>query len=373
MLDDEEEKGELCRLLMSKSPLLIFFTDYSGNVIQYSTSVLTSTGFSREELKSISTIDGWFEENSESIVNQIRLCDQGIPVDEKSTSIKRKDGTKFAGLLTCISLGVIENKKVFGISITKASNLIRRTESVKEMLDDLRKKDGLKDEFIAIASHELRTPIQPILGLALLAMRGKISNEEAWKDVLKEARRLQQLANDILDVSRIEAGSLVYRMEAANLAEILESVVKTISSSEPGQKISFHLNIDQELRKASGILDRSRMTQVFTNMIGNAVKFTGSGDVTIDAKINREKRRFEISIRDTGRGIPESILPRLFNKFVTRGVGSSEQHGSGLGLYISRGIIDAHHGAIFVCNDEKGTTFMIRLPLMEDHGANVTL
>lgn len=364
----EDETRAFCQLFMAKSPLLVCITDHAGNILELNTSVMASTGFSSEELLSISTIDGSNEENSttDSIIDLIRTCDDGKVIDEKQVLIKRKDETKFPGLLTCTLLGKADGKKIFGISITKASNLIRNTEKVQIMIDELRKKDSLKDEFIAIASHELRTPIQPILGLALLAMRGKISNEEAWKDVLKEARRLQQLANDILDVSRIEAGNLVYRMEPVNLSEILESVVKTISSSEQGHKMNFQLNIDEDMKLARGMLDRSRMTQVFTNIIGNAVKFTGEGNVTIDARISNDKRVFKISITDTGAGIPESILPRLFNKFVTRGVGSSEQHGSGLGLYITKEIISAHKGAIFACNNERGATFVIYLPFIEE-------
>lgn len=363
----EPRMEDFCRLFLAKSPLLVCFVDDSGNVLEASTSIITSTGFPREELTTISTIDGSNEENVRdegSIVDQIRICGHGVGIEEKQVLIKRKDGTKFPGLLTCTLLGEVDGKKIFGVSITNASNLIRSIENVKNMFDDMKKKDSLKDEFIAIASHELRTPIQPILGLALLAARGKISNEDAWKDVLKEARRLQQLANDILDVSRIETGSLAYRMEAANLAEILESVIRTIASSGSDRKISFYVNIDQEMRETKIILDHSRITQVFTNIIGNAVKFTGSGNVTIYAKINKEKQRFEISVADTGGGIPENIFPKLFNKFVTRGVGSSEQHGSGLGLYISKGIILAHHGAIFACNNEKGATFMIYMPLI---------
>jgi PAS domain S-box-containing protein len=367
MLGPEQDIENLCHLFIAKSPLLVCFTDYFGNIFEVSPSVVISTGFSRDELASISTIDGSTEDKGadNSIMGQIRMCEHGKSIDEKQVLIKRKDGTKFPGLLTCISLGEIKGKSVFGISISKASNLVNSKDDVKNMFDDLKKKDSLKDEFIAVASHELRTPIQPILGLALLAMRGKISNEEAWKDVLKEARRLQQLANDILDVSRIEAGNLAYRMDPANLSEILESVIKTISLSEQGQKINFHVNIDKDMRSTTGLLDRSRLTQVFTNIIGNAVKFTGSGDVTIDARINRERQMFQISISDNGGGIPDSILPRLFNKFVTRGVGSSEQHGSGLGLYISKGIINAHRGTIFACNNERGATFMIYLPLIE--------
>ena len=374
MLDTKNQSltNNLCHQFMMNSPLLVCLMDYDGNILELSNSFLDCTGFRREELMSVSSIiDGYQGQDEESggdgsIIRQITSCEQDANTNEKLVFVRRKDGNKLPGLLTCTFLGIVNDKRIFGISITKASNLVSSKENAINTVDELRKKESLKDEFIAIASHELRTPIQPILGLALLATRGKISHEEAWKDVLKEARRLQQLANDILDVSRIETGSLTYRMEEANLAEILDSVINSISSGELASEINFHVNIDKEMREINGRLDRSRVTQLFTNIIGNAVRFTCKGDVTIDAKVNQKKNRFEIAISDTGGGIPESIFPNLFNKFITRSVGTFERHGSGLGLFISKAIVQAHHGAIYAGNNDKGATFVIYLPIKAD-------
>jgi signal transduction histidine kinase len=368
--------SNLCHQFMMNSPLLVCFMDYDGNILELSNSFLDCTGFRREELTSVHSIVEGYQAQVEaggeegSIVKQITSCEHVANTNEKLVFIIKKDGTKLPGLLTSTFLGIVNDKRIFGISITKASNLVSSKENAIIAVDELRKKESLKDEFIAIASHELRTPIQPILGLALLATRGKISHEEAWKDVLKEARRLQQLANDILDVSRIETGSLTYRMEEANLAEILDSVINSISSGELASEINFHVNIDKEMRETNGRLDRSRVTQLFTNIIGNSVRFTCKGDVTIDAKVNHKKNRFEIAISDTGGGIPDSIFPNLFNKFITRSVGILERHGSGLGLFISKAIVKAHQGAIYAGNNDKGATFVIYLPIQGDYSGN---
>jgi signal transduction histidine kinase len=102
---------------------------------------------------------------------------------------------------------------------------------------------------------------------------------------------------------------------------------------------------------------------VLINIIGNAVKFTSRGDVTVEAKADVKNRRYDIIISDTGGGVPEDIMSNMFKKFVTKSVREAEKHGSGLGLYISKAIVTAHKGVIYLYNNEKGATFVIRLPL----------
>jgi signal transduction histidine kinase len=320
------------------------------------------TGFSPSELTSLSVIDG--NSADDSLTQALKACENGNDIREKITRIKRRDGSKFPGILTMTLLQSEDNDRLFVVTISEATQLVNNIERLEKANASFQIRENLKDEFIAVASHELRTPIQPILGLALLAKKGRISQEEAWEQVLREARRLQQLANDILDVSRIETGNLTYRMQHENITDIIEAVVKTLRASEYAEKVSINLTIGNEVRSTNSRLDRSRITQLLLNIIGNAVKFTGEGDVDIKAEVNREKNRIEIFVSDTGGGIPDDILRNLFKKFVTKGVGDTARHGSGLGLYISRAIISAHDGNIYVCNNEKkGATFAIHLPI----------
>ncbi|MEM2140068.1 MAG: HAMP domain-containing sensor histidine kinase [Nitrososphaera sp.] len=226
--------------------------------------------------------------------------------------------------------------------------------------EELKQLDKLKDEFISVASHELRSPIHPILGYASMARDGMISEKEALDVIYKQAVRLRQLANDILDVSRIESGTLPYSMKELSIHEVLANCVEAIKPSV-GAEVSVVTDFDSHDIEMIG--DKERLTQVFTNLLGNALKFTKKGRIAVETRLAGPDS-IVVKISDTGGGIPKEILPRLFNKFVTKKVGEDEAHGTGLGLFISRSIVEAHGGKISAYNnDTGGATFRIELPL----------
>jgi signal transduction histidine kinase len=233
--------------------------------------------------------------------------------------------------------------------------------------EELKKLDKLKDEFIGVASHELRSPIHPILGYASMARDGMIDNKEALDVIYKQAVRLRQLANDILDVSRIESGTLPYSMKEINIHEILANCVEAI---RPSVNASVSVTTDFDSREVSMVGDGERLAQVFTNLLGNSLKFTKKGKIAVETRLTGPDS-LAVTISDTGGGIPKEILPRLFNKFVTKKVGEDEAHGTGLGLFISRSIVDAHGGKMSAYNnDAGGATFKVELPLnMDGKGA----
>jgi len=239
---------------------------------------------------------------------------------------------------------------------------------------ELNKKDKLKDEFVGIASHELRTPVHSILGFASLANNGQIEPKEAYKGVLLEAYRLQQLTDDLLDVSRIESGiSLTYAMETVRINEIILDVVNGVRVSLK-EGVSIETKIggngarDTEGNKNNNDIeiyaDKSRITQALSNIVVNAVKFTDSGTIQVESSVSDDKERVEVKVSDNGRGIAEDILPNLFDKFVTKTLGNENKRGTGLGLYIAKAIISAHKGKIFAYNNKQGVgaTFTIVLP-----------
>ena len=177
--------------------------------------------------------------------------------------------------------------------------------------------------------------------------------------MLAQARRLQRLANDILYVTRIEAGDLTYAMMKVNLNEIILGVVNTekVNLNE-GVSIDVSLDDDVEL-----YADTNRLTQALSNVIGNAAKFTKQGYIKVETNVLPRKNKVEIKVSDTAGGIPNDILPKLFGKFVTRSVGSDTKHGTGLGLYISKAIVTAHRGEISALNNDRGAAFAILLPV----------
>jgi two-component system sensor histidine kinase VicK len=233
----------------------------------------------------------------------------------------------------------------------------------------------MQKDFINIAAHELRTPIQPILGLSQVLQskiknnnRNNIAYQELLDPIIRNAKRLQQLTEDILDVTKIESQSLQLKKELLNVNEVILAVLADYSSRNNNNKIKkVHNNVKITFSSKDDLFvmaDRSRLYQVFANLLNNAIKFTKEGSITIIVQRNDNDNVNEeaiVSIKDIGVGIDPEILPRLFSKFATK-AGTS---GTGLGLFISKGIVEAHGGKIWAENnsDGKGATFAFTLPL----------
>lgn len=233
--------------------------------------------------------------------------------------------------------------------------------------EEFKTRERMKDQFIAVASHELRTPIQPILGYALLARKGILSQDAAWDKVLREARRLQRLANDILDVSKIDSGNYTYNMGHEKINRLLSSIVDSMQS-EVQEGLTMRFDFDNKQNDLEIEIDRTKITQAVTNLIGNAIKFTQTGSILVQSELFADLNKLEIRVIDAGPGIAKEIQPVLFDKFATRGHGDVQNNkGTGLGLYITKSIILGHGGQITASNNINGmgATFTITLPLVQ--------
>jgi signal transduction histidine kinase len=240
--------------------------------------------------------------------------------------------------------------------------LSSKNEELSETNAKLQRLDKMKTDFILIAAHELRTPIQPIMGSVKLAEKGLITNEQAWKTIVTEAKRLSTVATYILDVGKIESGNISYDMKPLSIAQLVERISSSSTkfATQDGV-ISIRMELDEDV-KIMG--DRERLAQAFANIIDNAAKFAKNGTITIQT-INYDEGMVEIKIADDGPGIPEEILPVLFNKFVTKT--KENERGTGLGLFITKAIIEAHSGKISAENNAgaKGATFTVSFPIHE--------
>src|SRR5215831_5688164 len=234
-----------------------------------------------------------------------------------------------------------------------------------ELYQKLKESERLKDDFVNIAAHELRTPIQPILGLTqIVRSRIKDSREQQLLDtVLRNAKRLQRLTQDILDVSRIESKSLDLKKELFELNEMILNAI-----GDYNRVINEHQDTNLKLEFTSSKedifieADKSRINQVISNLLSNAIKFTKEG--TITAAVVPNNNEIIVSINDTGSGIDSEILPKLFTRFAT--TTTKYKTGTGLGLFISKNIIESHGGKIWGKNnypEGKGATFGFSLPL----------
>lgn len=264
------------------------------------------------------------------------------------------------------------NKRLEGAVESRTVQLKKTNESLTEsnsLLASANKQleihDNMQKEFINVAAHELRTPIMPILGEAELIENDISDNESATiskeqvSSIIRNAKRLDRLAADILDVTNIEGKSLKLNKTPFDIDEILSQLVTEYSRQiENDMAKNRKVKITYEPLHVKILADKYRITQVISNIINNAIKFTDEGIIAIIANV--ESAILKIRITDTGKGIDKEISSRLFDKFVSR----SEQ-GTGLGLFISKNIIESHGGKITGFNNENGSgaTFIFTLPL----------
>jgi signal transduction histidine kinase len=248
------------------------------------------------------------------------------------------------------------------------SQQLRRSNlSLQNANEQLKQHDKIQKEFINMAAHELRTPIQPILGLTDV-LRDQITDSHQAKllgVIMRNARRLQRLSRDILDVSKIESSLLKLSKTSFELNEKIKSA---INDRENGHDNGSNNNVKILFPPKEPITvfaDRDRIYQVLSNLLNNALKFTNNGTITVNTSLissDNHNKEVIVTIIDTGIGISPEIMPKLFSKFVT-----SSNQGTGLGLFISKGIIEAHGGRIWAENnsDGVGARFSFSLPLTE--------
>jgi signal transduction histidine kinase len=244
-------------------------------------------------------------------------------------------------------------------------------ESVFELLwnerlgvEELKRADKMQKEFISIAAHELKTPIQAILGMSGLLKYYPQRTDQVLEVISRNAVRLQRLSTNILDATRIESQTLKLEKEQFNIHDLIPTIVqdykeriKDITNNKV--ELIYDDNTDYNLIVVEA--DRERIIQVISNLLSNSMQFTIEGNISLNIVADNNSKDVIVTVRDTGSGINHEILPRLFSKFVTR-----SQRGTGLGLFISKSMIEAHGGRIWAEDnvlDGKGTIFSFTLPL----------
>ena len=232
------------------------------------------------------------------------------------------------------------------------------------LVEELKKADKMQKEFINITAHELRTPIQPILVVidTLLSKKGNIEDyEELLSMIRRNAKRLQRVTENILDVTRIESGSFGLKKELFDLNEVIMAVLAAYGSDiKKADQLKIILTSKESFYVEA---DKVRIAQVISNLLNNAMKFTQEGTITISCnRMNHgnEKHSAMFCMKDTGVGIHPEIYPKLFSKFASHSDG-----GIGLGLFLCKNIVNAQGGRIWAENnpDGKGSAFFFTLPL----------
>jgi two-component system sensor histidine kinase VicK len=311
----------------------------------------------------------------------------GKRISSRAPNIKILDGQNSDAILF-----IVDNKKYFraedkdpyaadasdAISVMMYSNSKKGVNSFRtffdllwketELYEQLKVHDKMQKEFINIASHEMKTPTQAILVLSRLLQSHPEKREEMIQAICRNAIRLQKLTNDILDVTRIETHKLNLNKEQFNLNDIILNVIEDHGNqireaNLDNIKLSYEPEEDIILIEA----DKARLTQVISNLVSNAIKFTKEGTISITTE--KKDKQITVSVKDSGAGIDSEIFPRLFSKFATK-----SDMGTGLGLFISKSIIEAHGGKMWAENNthsrgEKGATFYFTIPIISSDKA----
>lgn len=281
-----------------------------------------------------------------------------VVVDRKASLVIEKVDDSKESFIEAVGLSTYSTSEP---TITSYLSIFENFWNQLELYEKLKEHDKMQKEFINIAAHELRTPTQSILAYAEILEMEYEGSRQIANPILRNAIRLQRLTGDILDVTRIESQTLRLNKEEFNLNELICTVIQDCKSQIDSEKIKLvyeHRSVNNIIVNA----DKHRLNQVISNLISNSIKFTQGecGMISITTKKEQDNKAITIRVKDNGKGIDPEIIPRLFTKFATK-----SETGTGLGLFISKSIVEAHGGRIWAENnkDGKGATFYFTLPV----------
>lgn len=250
--------------------------------------------------------------------------------------------------------------------IERRKKIERMAADLQQAYDELKQLDEAKSEFIAMASHQLRTPLTVIKGLSDMILEGTYGEppkkiKETVKDIFDSNERLVRIVNDLLDISKADLGKLELEKEELDFCEIIESVVEELKSQAEEKGLKIRWTKPKDIKKIKA--DRIKIRQVIFNVVDNAIKYTQEGEINI--KLTDENGKLLLAIKDTGEGMTEEEQEKIFESF-TRGRAGIDRwvQGTGLGLYLAKRYIELHEGRIWADSDGKGkgSTFFIEIP-----------
>ena len=322
-------------------------------------------------------------DRSDQLIEETKSNVPNIDIRTISSSLETKISILIVDNKQCLILELKDDKQntshdavglaTYSISPTIISSYLAIFESFwrqAELFEKMKEVEILEKDFINFAAHELRNPVQPIIGFSEL-LYSKIENQEHRRlldEVILNARRLERLVRVMLDVTRIENNSLILTKETVDTGKVVRDIVDSYNQNlreknavNKSKNLEELMIIQNGVKDVDATLDKIRITQVICNILDNAVSFSHEGKIKVVLK--KEKRNGQnfllIRVKDTGPGIDPEILSKLFTKFA-----SKSDMGTGLGLFISKGIVEAHGGKIWAENNpNRGATFSFTLPI----------
>ncbi|MDE1815468.1 MAG: PAS domain-containing sensor histidine kinase [Thaumarchaeota archaeon] len=361
------------RSLYNTSPDLLRTIDSDGTITDCNYAYAKNLGYSKDEIVGMQIYDHTAEKSLDNMKEIFNLWKSGTSVVNKEIWMKRKDGTTFPALLSATIF--YQGSKMGSNTVIKditdlydAKKKIEENEMrLREQYEELRDVEKSKEEFLTMITHELKTPLVPIQGYVdiLLAEKfGTLTNEQKHRlEIIKSnVRYLMKLMSDLLDVQKIELRQLKLNKENNNLADIMREVIENVKPDVEKHNIKISANLQPGL---FCICDKLRMAQVINNLINNALDFCPKINGQIFIKLHADGTNYKIIIKDNGIGISKSKLDKIFVKFYQVDTSTTREHGgSGIGLAVCRGIVEAHDGKIWAESEGegKGTEIHILLP-----------
>lgn len=359
------------RKLYEGSPDMYRTIDIDGFIIDCNQAYVDNLGFTtKSDVIGHSVFEHTAEQGIDAMRQSFREWQLVGHVRNKEVLLKRRNGSHFPALINATSLydneGHLVGSNTVIIDMTEMHASKQRLQEANEAL---KKAHEIREDFIRVAAHDLRNPIQPILMAAEMARRNTAQRDLALDIIVKEAKRLKQLANDLLDVSRIESGVVQYEKRKVLASDVVNEIIEEAKLSVGDGNDGSTVSIDGQILHDDTVaidVDRNKIIQALSNIVNNSIKFTKQGMISIESRVN-EHKQFEIRVTDSGPGIPDEVLPKLFEKFATKTPDKSsvKHQGTGLGLFICKSIIAAHGGSVDATNNGavRGATFVITLPL----------
>jgi PAS domain S-box-containing protein len=360
--------------IVASSDDVIVSKTLDGTILSWNPAAERILGYTADEaigrnIKIIIPPDRWSEEDD--VLAHIR---RGERVDHFETIRRTKDGRLLNISLTVSPIRDSQGRIVGASKIARditdrvqgQKERERLLNSEREARESAEEANRLKDEFLAVVSHELRSPLNAIMGWASLLRTRRLDNEQtarALETILRNAEAQNQLIGDLLDVSRIASGKMRLNIRTFQLASVIEAAIEVVRPAAAAKSIRLHVLIDPAAGPVVG--DPDRLQQIFWNLLTNAIRFTPTGG-RVQVRSQRIDSHVEIVVTDTGKGIDPHLLPFVFDRFRQGDTGATRQHsGLGLGLAIVRHLVELHGGTVKARSEgtDRGAEFTVELPV----------
>jgi PAS domain S-box-containing protein len=354
-------KGAFYKAVVQDGSDIVFVVDYDGNIFYHNSSVRETLGHKENSLIGKNFFDFIIPAAREELMTKFKKSQKRAYTEKVEMQFLCADKSYRFLEFNAINL---KHKEGLDGFILDCRDITQRKDDAEELV----RLQKAKEQFLANISHEIRTPINGIAGMAdLLSHDATPEERETYLNAIKHsAENLKLIINDILDLAAIESGKLRFEKIAFNLKDLVPSLVNTFAYQAKEKKLSLNYFIDEKLNKIL-MGDPVRLNQVLINLISNAVKFTHEGSIEIRCTVDREQKdtcwvRFEVS--DTGIGIPAEKLNTIFESFSQADASVTRKYGgSGLGLTIVKQLVELQRGKITVRSEEqKGSTFIVLVP-----------